>query len=317
MIAFRHTFLAAGAALALMVTGGAKAQTVSIGTNPQGSLTYATGSAIAKIVVEKANIKMRVVPQGGPTVTVPLLNAGELDFSIANAVAANFAVQGKVIFKKPNKNMRAVAVLFPLYSGFMVRADSPIKSIADLKGKRVTSDYLKQKIVGINAMAVLNTVGLSYGDVKKVPVPNGVRAVQDFETGNADAAYFSLSSGRTKQAHAATGGLRILGVEVSDAAIAKVKEIAPAATIIKIKPGKNFPGVKQPMGALMAPFVLNVSASVSDDVVYAVTKAIFENKAALAASVGPFKDFKPKDMSRDIGVPFHPGAKKFYAEKGM
>lgn len=60
----------------------APAQTLSLGTNPQGSLAYATGSAISKVGIEKANLRIRVPPQGGPSNTVPLVNSGELDFSI-------------------------------------------------------------------------------------------------------------------------------------------------------------------------------------------------------------------------------------------
>src|SRR6056300_1610480 len=171
------------AAAVLAFTGIAEAQTVSIGTNPQGSLAYATGAAVSKVAIEQADIRMRVVPQGGPNVVVPILNAGEMEFSIANGTVSANAYSGSGEFSRPNENVRVAAILFPLYGGFMVRADSDIQSIADLKGRKLAADYLKQQTLQYQSEALLNTVGLSYDDVEQVPVPNGVRGVEDFETG--------------------------------------------------------------------------------------------------------------------------------------
>ncbi len=311
----KSTFV--GTALAITLCTSVAAQTYSVGTNPQGSLAYATGSAISKVAIEQADIRMRVVPQGGPTVVVPLVNAGELEFSVANGVASAFAYSGGSEFPSPNESIRVAAVLFNLYEGWMVRADSDIKSLKDLKGKRAASVFIKQAIVETNAAGVLNTVGLSYDDLDAVPVPNGVRGVEDFEAGNVDATFFSLSSGRTKQAGAAVGGLRILPVEISDDANEKLAEIAPGSWISEIEPGPNFPGVMGPIGAYTTPFVVLTSTHTPDDVVYKLVKAIHENKDALAASAGAFNAFDPAKMNTPIGVPFHPGAKKFYAEIGM
>ena len=140
----KYLATAAIAATAL-AAAGASAQTVSIGTNPQGSLAYATGAGVAKVAIENADVKMRVVPQGGPVVTLPLLNDGELDFTISVSVVTAFAKSGGAMFKgRKQENVRVVASLFPLVVGWYVRADSPIKTLADLRGKRVPSRYTKQ-----------------------------------------------------------------------------------------------------------------------------------------------------------------------------
>lgn len=312
---FRKAICAA--VISVSLSGLANAQTVSIGTNPQGTLAYAIGSAVSKVAIENADIRMRVVPQGGPTVTLPLVNAGALDFSIANSVAAAFAPEGEEIFHSPNENLRVVARLVPLYSGFLVRKDSDIETLEDLEGKRVTSGYLKQKIVGINSRAVLNTVGLSNEDLELVPVPNGVRGVEDFETGNADAAFFSLSSGRTQQAEAATGGIRTLHVDDSAASIEKLNEISPGATVTIQGPDSNLTGVDEDQGVFTASFMLMTSASVSDDVVYELTKSLYENKEALAASASVFNNFDVDNMNNYENVEFHAGALRFYEEQGL
>jgi len=305
------------AAAALAFAGAAQAQTVSIGTNPQGSLAYVTGAAVSKVAIEQADIQMRVVPQGGPNVVVPIVNAGEMEFSIANGVVAANAYSGAGEFTRANENIRVAAVLFPLYSGFMVRADSEIQSLSDLAGKRVASEFLKQQGVLLNAQSVLNTVGLSYADLEGVPVPNGIRGVEDFESGAVDATFFSLNSGRTLQANATTGGIRILPVEDSEEALAKMTEAYKGSWIETVNPGPNFPGISEPIGVFTSPFVVLVNADVPDDLVYAIVKALHDNKPALVAAAGAFNGFDPAKMNKDIGVPFHPGAEKFFAEAGM
>lgn len=91
--------LIAGTAIAAVAATSVAAQTVSIGTNPQGSMAYIAGAGVAKVAIEDGDVKMRVVPQGGPVVTLPLLNNGELDFTIAVSVVTAFARSGDAMFK--------------------------------------------------------------------------------------------------------------------------------------------------------------------------------------------------------------------------
>ena len=115
---------------AAILPGLAAAQTYSIGSNPQGSLAYAAAAGVAKVASEDAGLKARVVPQGGPVVTLPLVEKGRLDFSIAVSLVAAFGKQGRAMFNgKKQKNVRIVATLFPLRLGFYVRKDSGITSL--------------------------------------------------------------------------------------------------------------------------------------------------------------------------------------------
>lgn len=305
-----------GAVLVAMFAGSAVAQTYSVGTNPQGSLAYAAGSAVSKVGVEQGGLQMRVVPQGGPNVVVPLVNAGELEFSITSGAVGAAAFKGQGSFKRANENIRLAAVLFPLPSGFMVRADSDIRSISDLAGKRIATGYLKQKILDTMAEAVLGLYGLGYQDVTQRPVPNGVRGVADFEAGNVDAAFFSLTAGRTRQAAAAIdGGIRFLpiSVDLSD----KMATAVPGTSITPLKPGPALPGIEKEQGAASTPLAVLTSTNVPDDVVYNFVKALCGNREELISSLGAFRAFDPTTMNADIGVPIHQGAEKFYAELGM
>jgi uncharacterized protein len=296
----------------------AHARTYSIGSNPQGSLAYAAGAAISKVVIESTGLEMRVAPQGGPVVTIPLVNSGDLAFSIANAGAASFAQDGKDTFKgRPQKNLRMVAVILPLYSAFFVRKDSPIRQIADLKGKRISSGFLKQKIVQYTVEACLATAGLKMSDVVGVPVPNSVRAVQDFTQGKTDAGFSAITSGAVKQANASVGGIRVLSLPNTPEGLKAMKAIVPPAIIDTVKPGPNFPGVEKPTNVQLLPFLLMASAKTPDDVVYKVTKAIYQSKAKLVASLAAFRGFDPKRMNLDLGLTLHPGAARFYKEVGL
>lgn len=312
------TKLAVFAISAALAAPTAIAQTVSLGTNPQGSVAFAAGSAIAKVAIEKGDIRMRVVPQGGPNVVFPLVNAGELNFGVANGTVANFAYRGVEEFDTPNENIRFVARLFPLYAGFIVRGDSDIHTLSDLKSRVVPSAYINQMTLVNSSDAVLSTVGLSTADVDGAAVPNGVRGVQDLEEGKVEATWFSTTSGRVMQADAAiTGGIRVLPVENTPENDALVAQVAPGASIEDVAPGPSFPGVDETIGTFVQPFVLVANSDTPDDVVYAVVKALHENKEALAISFGSFTNFDPNGLKVDVGVPVHPGAAKFFAENGM
>ena len=310
--------LVTSAAIAVLAAPAAVAQTVSIGTNPQGSLAYATGAGVAKVAIESAGLKMRVVPQGGPVVTLPLLNQGKLDFTISVSVVTAFAEKGGAMFKgKKQPNVRVVASLFPLIIGWYVRADSDIKTIADLKGKRLPSKYTKQKIAGLFGEAMLATAGVKKGDYKEFPVPNGVRGVEAFMAGKVDAVNFSLSSGKTRQAHAAVGGIRVLSAEMNDGTQKILQSIAPGAVLAKVDPAPRFPGMKEPVNTLIAPFIVNASTKTPDETVYKLVKALYANKEKLVNSHKAFGGFQPAKINRDIGLPYHPGAEKFFKEAGL
>lgn len=312
------TFVAATLSAVLMAGTAANAQTYSIGTNPQGSLAYAAGAAVSKVVIEASGLKMRVAPQGGPVVTIPLLNNGELAFSIANAGAASFAQDGKDTFKgRPQTNLRVVAAILPLYSGFFARADSDIKTLADLKGKRIPTGFLKQKIVEYTVSASLAAGGMSLSDVVGVPAANAVRATQDFTEGKTDAGFSSITSGMVKQAAASVGGIRVLSLPNTPEAVKALRAVVPAGAIATVKPGPNFPGVEGPTNVMLLPFLLMASSKTSDEVVYKVAKAIYENKDKLVAGLGAFRGFDPKAMNPDLGLKVHPGADKFYKEVGI
>lgn len=302
---------------ACVIASPAFAQTYSIGSNPQGSSAYSTAVAVAKAANTKGGMRARVVPQGGPVVTLPLVNTGKLNFSIAASIVAAFANGGKAMFRgKAQKDIRIVAVLRTLRLGFYTRKDSKIKSLADLKGMRIPTGFKKQRIVGVVMRSNMAIAGLTMKDVKGVPVPNGVRAVEDLIAGKVDAVHYSMTAGKTRQAHASIG-IRYISLPKTAAALAAMNKIAPGTVIETVNPGPQYPGVTGPTNIMAMPFLLTASSKVSDADVYKMTKALHEGKKVMVAAFKGMRGFNPNKMYVDLGMPYHPGALKFYKEKGQ
>jgi TRAP transporter TAXI family solute receptor len=291
---------------------------VGIMTTPAGSFSNSAGSAIAKVLNEKANV--RAVVQAQASTGFEAVEANNVEFNLSNSFDATFFATGKGEYAGTGekKNFRNVATLIPYRVAMHVRADSDIKSIADLKGKRVASGFNTQKTIGRIIEAHLANAGLSYKDVVEVPVPNVVKQAEDFTAGKVDVLFFALGSAAIKQAAASVGGLRVLEVDSSPEAVKRIQAILPGAYILRVAPAPNLDGITKPANVIAFDMVMNSTAKVSDDVVYCVVKAIYENKKDLVATFRPFALFQPGkhgEAQRGRGVP--PGAVKFYKQVGI
>ncbi|MEE8395462.1 MAG: TAXI family TRAP transporter solute-binding subunit [bacterium] len=300
--------------------GLASAQTYSIGTNPQGSLFFSSGTAISKVMVEKTGQQYRVAPYGGSSTYIPLINKGQLAFGMANGGESAFAYNGTEIFAgKPNRNLRLVAVYLKNFGGYGVRANSSYQTSADLKGKRVSSDYVAGRIFHYLTGAILATADLTHDDFRKIPTPNFVAGINDFIQGRVDAAYIPLNSGIGKKAMASIkGGWRFVTFDGSAASQRKADSVLPSSRIQPLKPRKGLDGVAaNPTNMLVVDFYVVTGTHVSDDVVYRLAKTMYGNKPALAKAFGVFNRFNPKGMAGKHPNPYHPGAIRFYKEVGI
>jgi TRAP transporter TAXI family solute receptor len=304
-------------AAVLALATPASAQIYSMGTGKQGFFTYSAGAAIAKVAAD-GGLNLRVKPFGGSSAYVPGVDAGEQQFGLANELETHYAVTGQVIYKgKPQPHLRAVAILTPLYSVFFVAKDSPIKTIADLKGKRVPSGFASQRVIDVLTQGGLANGGLSYADVQQVPVPNVAGGANEFEQGKADMFLFALGSGKVAEVNAKVP-VRVLPIDHSKEAMARLRKFIPVAYATELKPGKGRAGLDTPTWAYAYDYLVLVNDKVADDVVYKLTKLLHDHQKELAANFGALSGFDPKRMSKDLGVvKFHPGAIKYYKEIGQ
>lgn len=314
------TFVITAVTAAAIALPAAAQKTYSFGTNPQGSLAYGTGTAIAKLMNEKGGMLGRVRAGGGSSTIVPQMNRGQIDFGINNALEARFAYKGTGPFEgKPNKNMRIVAQVYPLYLSFAVPKDSPIKTLADAKGKRIPCRFTSQIILAEVQDAMLASAGLTTDDFQCVPVSNYIKGQHLLPQGKVDIAMAAPTSGATKQDHAqlsSRGGLRLVPIEHSPEAIARIKKVFPEATSTIVEDKKN-PSQYGDIAMIDYPFFLTAGAHVEEEVVYKVVKLMAGNKDFLKSSFGPFARFSKEAMYQKHDTPYHPGALKAYKELGL
>jgi uncharacterized protein len=310
--------LVLGFIIAPLLIGGAGAQTVSISTTPAGSFTNSAGAAMAKVIGEKT--KVRAVLQAQALAGMVAVEAGTAEFGMSNSFDATFYVTGTGEYEGQGlrKNLRNVGSLLPYQVALHVRADSDIKSIADLKGKRVSSGFNAQKTIGRITEAHLATAGLSYKDVVGVLTPNVNRSAEDFIAAKTDVLFFALGSAAVKQAAATVGGLRVLPIDDTPDALARMQGLLPGSYIMEVQPSPAFDGISRPTKVVAFDMVLSTHDKVPDAVVYEVARAIHQGKEALAATFPPFRLFKPEQMAKPVkDVEFHPGALKYYREAGL
>ena len=207
------------AGVALCFAAAAHAQTIGIVTTPAGSFSNSAGQAMAKVLVDKA--KLRAVVQAQASTGFEEVETGAADFNVSNSFDGTFYASGTGEYQGQGAKpaIRYAGALIPYRVAMHVRADSPIKSIAQLKGKRVSSDFNAQKTIARIIEAHLANASLGWNDVVRVPTPNVVRQAEDFMSGKTDVMFFALGSAAIKQANASVGGVRVLEVDTSPEAM--------------------------------------------------------------------------------------------------
>jgi TRAP transporter TAXI family solute receptor len=300
---------------AVMVSGAAFAQVVGIGTT-KGGATAQVSAGIAQVVSAHAGFQMRPQPMGGSQQYIPIVNAGELEFGIANVAQTFMAYTGTGMSEgQANDNLRMVSTLMVFRAAIMVRNDSDIHSVADLRGKRLPSGYSSAPLFEFLLSGMLANGGLSYDDVQKVPVTGLVPGVNAFKEGKIDAVIAAIGAGFVNAADAAvSGGVRFIPLSTEPAMADALAEFAPKTFLLEVAPGPT--GVLEPTTVMAYDYMLWAGKDVSDDVVYAVTKAMYEGEEELHG-LGPlWRTHSSVGMSKDQGMPYHPGAIKYFREVG-
>jgi hypothetical protein len=305
------TAAAVAAALAF-AAAPVSAQQLGIGTAGQGTQGYAMGSAIAKVLSEKAKIGAVLQPSAGTSAYLPQIDTGELDFGFANVIETEAALNGTAPFKRKLENVRMAAILYPFRAGIFARKDSGIVKVADLKGKRLAYGFTSQVTLKMLTDAFLANGGLTSGDIKPVLVPNVVRGADEVASGGADATMFAMGSGKVAEVDASVGGVQFIEMSDDPKAVAAMQKIAPPTYIMTVQPAPNLAGVSKPIKTMAYDYVLLVGKHVPDKVVEQVLSTLAANKQLLVESFAPFRGFEAAKMAKPIKADYHPGAVAFY-----
>ncbi|MCD6042174.1 MAG: transporter solute receptor, family [Burkholderiales bacterium] len=308
---------AAAAALAFSFSVGA--QTVGFATLPPGSILHAQASVIAKVVQDNSKLQVRVIGYGGDTGILESVNSKKDDFWLLDVGESADALHGRGTWKgNPKKNLRTAITMYGFQMAFWVRKDSNINSIADLKGKKVPSEWVQQTGVIPHTTAVLAAGGLSYDDVVKVPEVNVVRAADDFKSGKLDLLFFAVGAPKVQEVAASVGGLRILPMNPLPDSESRMKKIRPEYYFSTVNPAPHIAGVDKPSPVQTIDVVIGVGAHVPDAVVHQFVKAMRENKKGLVAGHPNFRQFDETQAGKvQPSLPHHPGAIRYFKEVGI
>jgi len=308
---------------AVLATSMATAQVVSVATNPQGSLGYRTGIAVAKVVTAKTEITARAQPMAGSSTYLPMINRGEINFGFTNGGELQHAADGVGTFAgRKQPNLRMIGVMFPLRSGVAVVNDTGLKKIADLqnfKGKRVPTKFTSLAILEDFLGAAFINGGVSFKDFKTVPVSGLAKGALALGSGKVDVAWVPVGSGLAKKINNQLrnrGGIRYLDLDKSTGPYAKFRKAAPALTLVKIS-NKKIAGIHEPTHVVQMTYVMLTHNKTTNDMAYKVTKALINHQADLGKSFGAFRRNKRDQMGTVTDTPYHAGAIKAYKEAGI
>lgn len=298
--------------------GAATAQNVGIATSNPGSLFHNIGTSVAN-AANANGLNTTIQPATSPNQFIPFVNAGGIEFGVANLQEVNYAITGDEWWNGvTNPNLRIVAHLQPLVEAIFVRADSDIMSVADLKGQPMTDGYTAQNTILPQLSAFYATAGMTRDDVEQVSVASVVAGADAFMASDTVGFIFAHGAGKVREADAAVGGLRALGVDdPSDEKLAAAREHWPTAFFATLAPGA-MPGVLEETTYIAFPQVVFTHANVPDDVVYEMAKAMSEQATVMGETFPPMRAFRSENMKGDPGVAeFHPGALRFFEEAGL
>jgi uncharacterized protein len=308
--------------LTVFVTSPASAQTATIGTNPAGSVFYAIGSGLAKVAAETGPVRLNIQPYTGTSTFVPLLDSGELDLGVNNAVDMGLAYRGpnfKIGGRNPfphAPNLRLVMRGAPLMVAAVVRKDSPMKTMADVKGKRVTGEYPANLAIWYNVFGELSSVGLTWNDVKVVPVPGLNEGIDALVQGRADVSSYALNAAKIREADSAIG-VRHLSIDCSPEGEKRLRAAVPGYYPRRVKKGEAV-AVPEDICAIAYDVYVVAGKSVSDAVIEGVLRASWEHGDKLAPIHVIFKEWTRDRMaSPDVTMPYHPTAIRFYKERNV
>ena len=311
--------LAIGGGIAADSTATAQQQFISIGTGGVTGVYYPTGGAICRLVNrgrKEHGIRCSVESTGGSVYNINTIRDGELDFGVAQSDWQYHAYNGTSKFKDkgPFKALRAVFSVHPEPFTVVARADSGIKNFDDLKGKRVNIGNPGSGQRGTMEV-VMEAMGWNKGVFKLASELKSAEQSQALCDNKIDAMVFTVGhpSGSIKEA---TTSCKSVLVNVMGPAIGKLVKENDYYRSAMI-PGGMYTGSPNDVTTFGVGATFVSSTRVPDKVAYVVVKAVFDNFDRFKKLHPAFRNLKEKEMISDgLSAPLHPGAAKYYKEKG-
>jgi uncharacterized protein len=292
---------------------------VTIAAGSVDGVYYPIAGAISRIASDtrSLNIRATVESSGGSLENVQLMRAGEADFALLQNDVAYYAFNGITLepfVGKPVKSMAGVFSVYPQAVHLIATHASGVKSVRDLKGKRVAFGP-QGSATEQNALQVLAAHGVAESDLAGAVRVSFTAAVDQLKAGAVDAAFFSIAVGAPVIADAlASGKLSLISVGAS--ASEELVRKYPFSTIDEI-PANTYKNQDREvvMPAVMA--MLVARSSLPEDLVYSFTKAVFDNLPQFHSAHAAARNLTLQTALVGMALPLHPGAERFFKEKGI
>lgn len=286
-----------------------------LATGGTGGTYYPFGGAIANIWNTKIeNMNVTAQATGASAENLRLINKGDAEFGTVQNDVMDYAFNGTDMFAGEKlSNIATIGTLYPEVIQIAVSENSGINSIYDFKGKRISVGDAGSG-VEFNAKQIMEGYGLTFNDIKKsnLSFKESAEAIQN---GTLDGCIITAGvPNAALQELAFSAGLKLIPVSGNEAATVMDKYGYYTATTI---PGGTYKGSDEDVPALAIKATLAVSASLDEDTVYEMTKALFENLQELGNAHAKGKEVSAASAVTGVSVPFHPGAVKYYKEIGL
>jgi len=303
--------LCALAMAAALFSAPAAAQMIRIMSGPQGGSWYPLAGAIQTVVEKNVpGTSVRVGPGAGISNVLGVEN-NKAEMGFGNSVSTFDGINGNDPFKKKTDNVCHIATLYFQYFHVVALADAGIRTVADINGKILTTQQ-KGNTGEQMTRDLLKVYGLDYAKLRKVNFGSYNDSVEQLKDGHAQV--FSLITTIPASAVMDIGTSRkITIVAVPDDKLRALQKINKGYDKRIIKAG-TYSGMDKDVQTIGTWTHLMMRCSTPEDLVYRITKSLAANTSDLGNVVAAVKGLTAKELAIDVGVPYHPGARKFYRE---
>lgn len=304
-----------GAAFFAAATAASAATFVNVLTGGTSGVYYPLGVTLSQVygeVIPDSKVQVQATKASAENLNLLQAGRGEIGFSLADSVADAWEGRAEVGFRKPLKKLRAIAAIYPNYIQIVALADANIKSLADLKGKRISVGAPRSG-TEINARAILQAAGLSYEDFSKVEYLPFGESVELMKNRQIDVTLQSAGLG-VAALRDLSSAVKVNFVSVPPEVVAKIGNPAYRAGTI---PAGIYEGQDSEVPTVSISNLLITNEKVSDEVAYEMTKGLYDNLERLGNAHSAARQIRLEHATDGLPIPLHPGAEKFYREKGL
>ncbi len=310
----RFSLFAAAAAFTASTAVLAAPTFINVLTGGTSGVYYPIGVALSQLYsngIEGSKTSVQATKASVENLNLLQAGRGELAFALGDSVADAWNGVEDAGFKAPLKKLRAIAGTYPNYIQIVASKESGITTLADLKGKRISVGAPKSG-TELNARAIFKAAGLSYEDMGKVEFLPYAESVELIKNRQLDATLQSSGLGMAAIRDLAAT-LPITFVAIPAEITAKIDNAAYQAASI---PAGTYDGQDSDVPTVAITNILVSHDGVSDEVAYQMTKLMFDNLERLGNAHSAAKDIKLEGAAKDLPIPLHPGAERFYKEAG-